>query len=465
VPSRNDVPLGNGDVPSRNGVEADQSELEIIYAFGSDTGRVRDHNEDYVTVQDPGQDARHHHGMLFIVADGMGGYQAGEVASESAAKVTIAEYYAAAADPVGDVSARLRSAIQAANADIYQKAQANAAHSGMGTTIVAAVALGRQVHIASVGDSRAYLARDDALTQITVDHSLVGEQVEAGLLTKEQAKSHPQRNVITRAVGSAPTVQVDTFQGDLHAGDAIVLCSDGLTEHVAEDVLLSTVTHYDPDQAVSCLIDLAREGGGTDNISVIVLRARARLDNRRAHATAAPTAGQSVGPHAVESPSALPAQPASKPGKPSVLWIAGGLLVAVALIGTLAGAAWVIGNLSKRVATSTSTPTGGIVTSTTPAPGVTGATATLAAMPTATTAPTSTSGPIDVVPPTSAATPTVEATIAPTACPGGQIWNGVECACPPDQPDWLDGRCWPKGHGGGSDSTSGSTQEPTSPPR
>ncbi|MBN1888196.1 MAG: Stp1/IreP family PP2C-type Ser/Thr phosphatase [Thermoflexales bacterium] len=448
-------------------MEAGKPELEIIYALGSNTGKVRDHNEDYVTVQDPGQPEQRQQGVLFIVADGMGGYQAGEVASESAAKVTISEYYAT---PVDDVSARLRSAIQAANVDIYQKAQANAAHSGMGTTIVAALVIGHQVYIASVGDSRAYLARDNAITQITVDHSLVGEQVEAGILTKEQAKAHPQRNVITRAVGSNPTVQVDTFQGELQAGDVILLCSDGLTEHVAEDVLLSTVTHYDPEQAVPHLIELARDGGGTDNISTIVLRARDARDSSGVHAAAMPPADKS-GIHTARSlpgelaPSPLPAQPAARPTKLPVLWMAISLLVAVALIGGVAGTAWVIGNLSKYIATATPIPTGEIITSMTPAPGVMGATATQVAMPTATIASTPTPKPVDVGLPTLAATPTTEATLAPTACPGGQIWDGAECVCPPDQPDWLNGRCWPKGQGGGGDSTSDPTQEPTSPPR
>jgi serine/threonine protein phosphatase PrpC len=253
-------------------MEEDKAEFEITHACRTDVGKTRDHNEDYALVEIPTPAQACSQGMAFVIADGMGGHQAGEVASEQAVLQTIREYYARTE---GDVPTRISQAIQAANVSVYDMAQTHAARAGMGTTIVMAVVLGQQVYVANVGDSRAYLVRHGAITQLTCDHSFVGEQLRAGLLTREQARSHPQRNVITRALGSAPQVQVDVHQGELQVGDVVLLCSDGLTEHVPDELLLAVAVRNDPEPMVDRLIELAKEGGGSDNISVIALRASA----------------------------------------------------------------------------------------------------------------------------------------------------------------------------------------------
>ncbi len=244
-------------------------DLEITYAQGTDVGMVRDHNEDWVTIEDPSDTAMRRKGRLFIVADGMGGYQAGEVASRLAGETVRREYYADSSD---DPTARLRNAVQAANRVVHGSAQSSTSHTGMGTTVVVTALIDDKAYIASVGDSRAYVVHQGVLSQITQDHSFVGEQIRAGILTKEQARVHPQRNVITRALGSQAAVQVDTFMGELSEGDILVMCTDGLTSHVPEDRIRDIVTQLLPDQAVVQLIQMAKNDGGTDNITVIVLR-------------------------------------------------------------------------------------------------------------------------------------------------------------------------------------------------
>lgn len=304
-------------------------ELQISVKEGTDVGKVRDHNEDFVLIPVPGEAEHKAKGQLFIVADGMGGYQAGEVASEMAARTVAQQYYA---DPSEDPSTRLRNAVQAANAEVHRQAQGNTAHIGMGTTIVATALVGRKAYIASVGDSRAYVIHNGKLDQITQDHSFVGEQVRAGILTKEQARSHPQRNVITRALGSQPTVTVDTFSGELTEGDSLVLCTDGLSGHVPDDAIRETVLQHPPDRAVQKLIQMAKDDGGTDNITVIVL-----------HVEPPATVKMKAVP-AVDSTALKPPAPSGKPAatKPSIptakrsfslIWVIGGVaLVLGALV-------------------------------------------------------------------------------------------------------------------------------------
>jgi serine/threonine protein phosphatase PrpC len=248
-----------------------QESIHTIFAKGTDVGRKRDHNEDYVDAFVPPDAAqRRQKGDLYILADGMGGHQAGEVASEGAVRVISHEYYN---DPDPDIPAALTRAIKKANAVIHQKAKENVHQAGMGTTAVVAVVRGRELHVANVGDSRAYLLRNGQLTQITRDHSFVEDQVRAGVLTREEARAHPQRNVITRALGSKPDVQVDTFRGTLQAGDRLLLCSDGLSEHVEDEEMANALRQHTPEEAIPQLIALANERGGNDNISVLVAQA------------------------------------------------------------------------------------------------------------------------------------------------------------------------------------------------
>ena len=245
--------------------------IQITFAKGTDVGRKRDHNEDHVDAfSPPDPTQRRQKGQLFIVADGMGGHQAGDVASQSAVRVLSREYYA---DPDSDVRGSLIRAIKQANAYIHEQAQQMVTRAGMGTTVVAAVVRGPELYLANVGDSRAYLMRQGKISQATQDHSFVAEQVRAGILSVEEARVHPQRNVITRALGSKPEVKVDTYRGELQPGDILLLCSDGLSEYVHEEDMLALLSQYSPDEAIPRLIAMANKRGGSDNISVLVVQA------------------------------------------------------------------------------------------------------------------------------------------------------------------------------------------------
>jgi PPM family protein phosphatase len=226
------------------------------YARASDTGKKRRRNEDSYVVAPP----------LFAVADGMGGAQAGEVASKLAA--------AALEDTdsgAGDGEARVVSLIQEANRRVYERANTDPATTGMGTTMTVALVEGELVTIGHVGDSRAYLVRAGRLEQLTEDHSLVNELLKSGKLSPKEAETHPQRSVITRAVGTDPDVDVDVFKIEAHEGDVFLLCSDGLTDMVDDEGILDLVErhHDDLDRAAKSLVSAANRGGGEDNITVI----------------------------------------------------------------------------------------------------------------------------------------------------------------------------------------------------
>jgi protein phosphatase len=221
----------------------------------SDTGRKRRHNEDAYVLHPP----------LFAVADGMGGAQAGELASRLAAE--------AIEDAQGDGGGaeRVTNLVQAANRRVYDRSREDSALSGMGTTMTVALVEDDVVTIGHVGDSRAYLIRDGALEQLTDDHSLVAELVRSGRLTPEEAETHPQRSVITRALGTDPDVDVDTFTVEARPGDVFMLCSDGLTSMVGDEAILGIVELHggDLDAAARELIASANRGGGEDNITVV----------------------------------------------------------------------------------------------------------------------------------------------------------------------------------------------------
>jgi serine/threonine protein phosphatase PrpC len=208
-------------------------------------------------------------GALFIVADGMGGHAAGEVASEIAVDTVSNMYYQ---EDSNDVAVSLLRAIRRANVSIHQRAAENLLRTGMGTTCVAAVLRGNMAYIANVGDSRAYLLRGNQVKQISQDHSWVAEQVRAGLLTEEQARTHAQRNVITRCLGTQAEVDVDVFHEELHEGDCMVLCTDGLSGLVNDEELQRIVDQFVPQESVYHLVERANENGGPDNITAIVVR-------------------------------------------------------------------------------------------------------------------------------------------------------------------------------------------------
>jgi len=215
----------------------------------TDTGRKRRHNEDSYVCEPP----------LFAVADGMGGAQAGEVASGLAAA-------ALREDRPEDSSGedRVTALIQEANRRVYQRSSEDAAASGMGTTMTVALVEDGTIAFGHVGDSRAYMVREGGLEQLTDDHSLVAELVRSGKLSPEEAEVHPQRSVITRALGTDPNVDVDTFSIQTQPGDVFLLCSDGLTSMIDEGLILEEVERHRAD-----LIAAANRGGGEDNITVV----------------------------------------------------------------------------------------------------------------------------------------------------------------------------------------------------
>jgi serine/threonine protein phosphatase PrpC len=229
-----------------------------IAAIGreSNTGNKRRRNEDSFVVAPP----------LFAVADGMGGAQAGEVASKLAA---------AALEDTNPGSSggveRIVELIQEANRRVYERSNADPAASGMGTTITAALVEGKTVTFGHVGDSRAYLVRDGVMEQLTEDHSLVNELMKSGKLSAEEAETHPQRSVITRALGTDPDVDVDTFVVDARENDLFLICSDGLTTMVGDEDILELLEKYhdDLDRAAKSLVAAANRAGGEDNITVV----------------------------------------------------------------------------------------------------------------------------------------------------------------------------------------------------
>jgi serine/threonine protein phosphatase PrpC len=236
------------------------------YARASDTGKKRRRNEDSYVVAPP----------LFAVADGMGGAQAGEVASKLAAAALKETHPDGASGPE-----TVTALIQEANRRVYERAASDPATSGMGTTITVALVDGSEVTIGHVGDSRAYVVRGDELEQLTEDHSLVNELLKSGKLSREEAETHPQRSVITRAVGTDPDVDVDAFTVTAGEGDVFLLCSDGLTDMVADADILDVVEKHrdDLDRVTKALVSAANRGGGEDNITVIAFSIAADGDD------------------------------------------------------------------------------------------------------------------------------------------------------------------------------------------
>jgi serine/threonine protein phosphatase PrpC len=231
-------------------------------AVVSDTGRRRRHNEDQYVCVPP----------LFAVADGMGGAQAGEVASGLAAAVLNEDAPDGNRDERGEE--RVARLIQEANRRVFQRSSEDQATSGMGTTMTVALVDGDTIAFGHVGDSRAYRVRGEVLEQLTDDHSLVGELVRSGRLSPEEAESHPQRSVITRALGTEPDVDVDTFTIEAEPGDVYLICSDGLTDMVSprEIQVLLVERLGDLDAAARALVEAANERGGEDNITVVLFQ-------------------------------------------------------------------------------------------------------------------------------------------------------------------------------------------------
>ena len=255
--------------------------ITLNAAGATDVGRVRDVNEDRYLVAE----------RVFAVCDGLGGHQAGEVASEIAAHTLETAF----TEPTVDC---LIEAVQEANRAIWQLAQDQPDKRGMGTTLTAVAVVEQegeeQLALVNVGDSRGYLLRDGELTQLTEDHSLVAEMERDGRLTHEETRLHPQRAVITRALGLEPDVEIDNLELLPYRGDRLLLCSDGLTNEVADDQIGSTLRRLaDPDEAAKDLVTQAHTNGGSDNITAVVIDVTD--DQDRAEAASAALAGSGEG--------------------------------------------------------------------------------------------------------------------------------------------------------------------------
>ena len=234
----------------------------------TDIGRVRRSNQDsYLTGELSGSVA------LAVVCDGMGGANGGNVASAAAVKSISEHINASYREGMSANSVRnmLMSAISAANSNVFDMAQADANLLGMGTTVVVAIVIGKVAHIAHAGDSRAYIINKDSIEQITRDHSVVQSMVENGEITEEQAKVHPNRNVITRALGVDDRIDIDYNEVVLRDGDTIMICTDGLTNYVENEQILELSNSCKFYEYPEKLIDMANDNGGGDNITVVMM--------------------------------------------------------------------------------------------------------------------------------------------------------------------------------------------------
>ena len=236
-----------------------------FYAI-TDIGRKRELNEDYSYTSGQPIGALPN---LFIVADGMGGHKAGDYAS-----MHTVDRFVEVIRELGEehgVQDAINEAVTAANAYIYQRSRENSNLSGMGTTLVLASCIGNEAIVANIGDSRLYLV-NDAMTQITRDHSLVEEMVTLGGIDREMARNHPDKNIITRAVGVKEKVAADFFEVDLTKGDKLLLCSDGLTNMLRDEEIYQIIQdNKELEQAAKALVDAANENGGRDNIAVFLV--------------------------------------------------------------------------------------------------------------------------------------------------------------------------------------------------
>ncbi|MCH3967345.1 MAG: Stp1/IreP family PP2C-type Ser/Thr phosphatase [Atopobiaceae bacterium] len=245
------------DVSSRMGANVDSGNTtDLSWGARTDVGLVREHNEDSFLVRCP----------LFCVCDGMGGHAAGEVASSIAVGVIAAQAPSSADD------ALLGAAVEAANEEVIKGAEDGRGKPGMGCTATAVLVEGRKMAIAHVGDSRVYLLHAGTLVRVTHDHSFVEELVDSGEITADEARIHPSRSIITRALGSDPDMYADHFTLDVEHGDRIIICSDGLSSMVPDALIEETcVTQALPQECVDALVAAALEAGGHDNITVVVV--------------------------------------------------------------------------------------------------------------------------------------------------------------------------------------------------
>lgn len=233
----------------------------------SDIGKLREQNQDSYSVSDRGRYP------VFVLCDGMGGHRAGEIASGEAASDIVKTMEDLMAEDDGNLFVKISSAVSHANNHVYSMSLKEPSCSGMGTTCDICVVSPGGVHIGHVGDSRVYIFNEHGLYQVTKDHSLVEEMIDQGRLTREEALTYERRNYITRALGTQPTVQLDTYLVAFRAGDIILMCSDGLTNMVAEiDIAYILSEKTGLEEKARRLVDMANDNGGQDNITVILIK-------------------------------------------------------------------------------------------------------------------------------------------------------------------------------------------------
>jgi protein phosphatase len=267
--------------------------MKITVGVRTDVGRVRSANEDSYLAKEP----------IFVVADGMGGHLAGDVASSTAVS-TIEGHLTEAVPDQPDSFATL---VRGANRAIWEKAQSDSALRGMGTTCTLLYLDDATAHIAHVGDSRAYRLRDGALEQLTEDHTLVARMVREGKLAPEDADHHPQRSIITRALGVDADVSVDLLAVELHPGDRLLLCSDGLSSMIKESVIADVLGgEADPQATADTLVDRANEAGGEDNVTVVIIDVGEPSSESDSSATASVAPAPPEPPARADTPGELP---------------------------------------------------------------------------------------------------------------------------------------------------------------
>jgi protein phosphatase len=303
-------------------------DVTMAVASATDVGRKRSHNEDSMAVWVPDEPGvRERRGLLLVVSDGMGGSLAGEVASRLTVDTVLEAYRGAKGDEPRD---DLRGAVELANRAVHDRGSSDPGMNGMGATCTALAVRGRDAWLAHVGDSRAYLVRNGRIRQLTQDHSLVAQLVQRNQLTPEEARLDPRRNVVTRSVGVADSVEVDALRLDfeLEPGDTLLLCSDGLHGQVNDDELARLASGRDLDGAAQAMIALANERGGPDNITVVM----ARMGTL--------PAGSSSRAGRVERAAA------AAPSRRRTMMLL--MLAVLALAAALLAAAWMLGRLSEQ---------------------------------------------------------------------------------------------------------------------
>lgn len=236
----------------------------------TDIGRVRENNEDKLEFYLADSEAElATRGHVFLVCDGMGGHEAGQIASELALKTFLSVYLS---HPSAQAEEAAVAAVQSANRFVLDVARAIPKRAGMGTTLSGLLLIQDRVVVVQVGDSRVYRLRDGELDRLTVDHTWVEEAVASGMVDRASAEQHPYRHMLTRAIGSDASVKPDVLTLDLQAGDTFLVCSDGVTNHVTDEGIQVLLAQHSPSQAALRLVESALAGGGSDNASAIVVR-------------------------------------------------------------------------------------------------------------------------------------------------------------------------------------------------